>query len=44
MSVIGRFRERRATVRRARAVERALRWATPAVRDEVRTIAEHNRR
>lgn len=37
--MIGRYRERRVAVRRARAIERALRSASPAVRDEVRAIA-----
>jgi len=40
MSMLTRFRDRRAATRRARALERALRSAqSPAVRDEILAIA-----
>jgi hypothetical protein len=41
MSMINRLRNRRASVRRARAIERALRaTSSPAVRDEILIAAQ----
>jgi septum formation topological specificity factor MinE len=43
MSMIDRFRHRRDTARRTRAIERALRSAnSPAVRDEILAIAQRH--
>jgi hypothetical protein len=43
MKMIDRYRSRRETTRRARAIDRAIRQAnSPAMRDEIRIIAQRH--